>query len=79
MILAFIRHGETQANAQRRYLGKTDESLSERGKQLLLLSCQKQHVCSSACVCHNMPHILWKPSLHRLTNASRLGELLWRC
>lgn len=36
IILAFIRHGETQANAQRRYLGKTDESLSEHGKQLLL-------------------------------------------
>ncbi len=48
MILAFIRHGETQANAQRRYLGKTDESLSERGKQLLLLSCQKQHVYPQA-------------------------------
>lgn len=35
IILAFIRHGETQANAQRRYLGKTDESLSERGMQFL--------------------------------------------
>lgn len=36
MILAFIRHGETQANAQRRYLGKTDEPLSKRGIQQLL-------------------------------------------
>ncbi len=33
--LAFIRHGETPANAQRRYLGKTDESLSECGIALL--------------------------------------------
>lgn len=47
MILAFIRHGETEANAQRRYLGKTDESLSERGRQLLL-SRQKQHVYPQA-------------------------------
>lgn len=47
MILAFIRHGETQANAQRRYLGKTDDSLSERGRQQLL-SRQKQHVYPQA-------------------------------
>lgn len=47
MILAFIRHGETQANAQCRYLGKTDESLSERGRQQLL-SRQKQHVYPQA-------------------------------
>ena len=36
VILAFIRHGETLANAQRRYLGKTDESLSACGIQSLL-------------------------------------------
>ncbi len=36
MILAFIRHGETKANAQRRYLGKTDEPLTEQGMQVLL-------------------------------------------
>lgn len=36
IVLALIRHGETEANARRRYLGKTDESLSERGKQVLL-------------------------------------------
>lgn len=36
MILAFIRHGETQANAQRRYLGKTDAPLSECGIRQLL-------------------------------------------
>lgn len=36
VILTFIRHGETQANVQRRYLGKTDEPLSECGKQRLL-------------------------------------------
>lgn len=36
IILAMIRHGQTQANQQHRYLGRTDESLSERGKQMLL-------------------------------------------
>lgn len=36
MMIAFIRHGETQANAQRRYLGKTDEPLSEQGIHRLL-------------------------------------------
>ena len=35
MTLALIRHGETKANAQRRYLGKTDESLSEHGIRIL--------------------------------------------
>ena len=33
--LAFIRHGVTQANKERRYLGKTDESLSQEGIELL--------------------------------------------
>lgn len=34
-MLAFIRHGATRANIERRYLGKTDESLSEEGRELL--------------------------------------------
>ncbi|MBD5449360.1 MAG: histidine phosphatase family protein, partial [Lachnospiraceae bacterium] len=29
MTLVFIRHGATRANAERRYLGRTDEGLSE--------------------------------------------------
>lgn len=33
--MVFIRHGETQANKERRYLGKTDESLSEKGIEML--------------------------------------------
>lgn len=33
--LALIRHGETQANKERRYLGKTDEALSESGIEIL--------------------------------------------
>lgn len=33
--LALIRHGETQANKERRYLGKTDEVLSESGVKIL--------------------------------------------
>lgn len=33
--LVFIRHGETQANKERRYLGKTDEGLSESGIETL--------------------------------------------
>lgn len=35
IMLAFIRHGETQANKERRYLGKTDESLSGEGMEML--------------------------------------------
>ena len=31
-MLVLIRHGETQANKERRYLGKIEESLSESGK-----------------------------------------------
>lgn len=46
-MLAFIRHGETRANAQRRYLGKTDEPLSERGIQGLL-SYKEQNLYPSA-------------------------------
>lgn len=33
--LVFIRHGETQANRERRYLGRTDEGLSESGIEIL--------------------------------------------
>lgn len=35
IMMAFIRHGITQANKERRYLGKTDESLSEEGIEIL--------------------------------------------
>lgn len=34
--LVLIRHGETQANKERRYLGKTDVPLSESGREKLL-------------------------------------------
>lgn len=34
--LVFIRHGATRANAERRYLGRTDEGLSEEGIRELL-------------------------------------------
>lgn len=36
VMLALIRHGETRANRERRYLGKTDEPLSEEGRKALL-------------------------------------------
>ncbi len=36
MMLAMIRHGETQANKEHRYLGKTDEPLSQSGIEALL-------------------------------------------
>ncbi len=35
IMLVFIRHGVTRANKERRYLGKTDESLSEEGIEIL--------------------------------------------
>lgn len=35
--LALVRHGQTQANQERRYLGKTDEALSDSGKKELQL------------------------------------------
>lgn len=35
--LVLIRHGATKANEERRYLGRTDEALSDRGKEKLLL------------------------------------------
>lgn len=36
MTLVFIRHGETKANRERRYLGKTEESISGKGAEDLL-------------------------------------------
>lgn len=42
MTLVFIRHGATKANKQHRYLGKTDEVLSEEGKQELLAYSKRQ-------------------------------------
>ena len=41
MTLVFIRHGETKANRERRYLGRTEEPLSGEGK-MALESYQKQ-------------------------------------
>lgn len=34
--LTLIRHGKTRANEEHRYLGKTDEALSENGREALL-------------------------------------------
>lgn len=36
MIVTFIRHGETESNAKRRYIGRTDEQLSVNGKEYLI-------------------------------------------
>lgn len=36
MTFVLIRHGQTRANEERRYLGKTDESLSDKGRMALL-------------------------------------------
>lgn len=35
--LSLLRHGATPANREHRYLGKTDEALSEEGRAELLL------------------------------------------
>ena len=40
--LVWIRHGETKANQEQRYLGRTDEDLSEKGIETLL-SYKKQN------------------------------------
>ena len=37
----WIRHGNTDANQERRYPGKTDEPLSEEGKQALFVCKEK--------------------------------------
>lgn len=42
MTLVLIRHGATKANKQHRYLGKTDEMLSEEGKQELFAYTKRQ-------------------------------------
>ncbi len=36
IMLVFIRHGKTQANSENRYLGRTDESISNSGAKELL-------------------------------------------
>lgn len=36
VILSLIRHGKTEANLEGRYLGRTDEDLTEAGKQEIL-------------------------------------------
>lgn len=35
MKIAWIRHGKTNGNEKQRYIGRTDESLSEKGKAML--------------------------------------------
>lgn len=42
-----IRHGETAANKEHRYLGRTDESLSTEGKEKLLQSCRQERYPSA--------------------------------
>lgn len=37
VMLSLLRHGATPANREHRYLGKTDEALSEEGRAELLL------------------------------------------
>lgn len=39
--LIFIRHGETEANKEHRYLGRTDEALSLEGREKLLQAYQQ--------------------------------------
>lgn len=36
MRICLVRHGETEANAQRRYLGRSDPPLSEKGREELV-------------------------------------------
>lgn len=43
IILVFIRHGETKANEEKRYLGITEESLSQKGREDLLKSKRKKN------------------------------------
>lgn len=31
MKIIFIRHGQTKGNEEKRYIGRTDESLSQKG------------------------------------------------
>lgn len=42
IIFVLIRHGETKANQEHRYLGRTDEELSKEGKEKLLSFKEKQ-------------------------------------
>ena len=44
--LALIRHGMTASNSEKRYLGRTNEPLSEEGRRLLLL--RKEQGCYPA-------------------------------
>lgn len=41
--LIFIRHGETAANKEQRYLGRTEEALSLEGREKLLQAYRQSH------------------------------------
>ena len=41
--LIFIRHGETAANKEQRYLGRTEEALSIEGREKLLQAYRQSH------------------------------------
>ena len=77
--LVLIRHGETQANRERRYLGKKDESLLESGKEVLL-SYKAQNIypaveylfTSPMKRCVETANILY-PENERTINSIRLG------
>lgn len=52
--LILIRHGETPSNALGRYLGRTEEDLSEAGKEKLLLI-RKQESIRRRISCFQVP------------------------
>ena len=64
MTLVLIRHGATEANRQYRYLGITDEALSEEGKRSLVTNKELQ--------CYPPLDMLFASPMKRCTQTARL-------
>lgn len=62
--ITWIRHGMTQANGEHRYLGKTDEPLSETGIRLLQEK-KKEYFSSS-------PEFLYTSPMKRCVQTAEL-------
>nr|WP_314877223.1 histidine phosphatase family protein [uncultured Pseudomonas sp.] len=68
MDLYVVRHGETWANAEHRYLGSLDPSLTERGRE--------QAQALRASLPHELDTLVVSPRLRAMETASILNEKL---
>ncbi|MFR1950141.1 MAG: histidine phosphatase family protein [Roseburia hominis] len=82
--MALIRHGMTPGNEEHRYIGRTDEPLSQKGREQLLTLQKKGVYPAAACVaasplerCRQTAELL-SPRTGAMRFRSVPGDGFWR-